>query len=98
MKPDHSSQSEWAGPQTTTVHGIQACEDFFSIMQLLHTFFSASGKRHDVFLSAQKGNVKPLEISGLSDTRWTCRYRSVVVVKERLQSIVESTRKYLKES
>ena len=31
MKPDHSSQSEWVGPQTTTVHGIQACEDFLYI-------------------------------------------------------------------
>lgn len=47
-----------------TVHGIQACEDFFSLMQLLHTFFSTSAKRHDVFLQAQKSNgVKPLELA-----------------------------------
>ena len=54
-------------------------------------FFSVSGKRHSTFIQVQKDNHLPsMEIPGLSDTRWACRFQSVRVVKERLKCIIET--------
>ena len=43
------------------------------------------------FVQVQKDHQLPsMEIPGLSDTRWTCRFQSVHVVKERLKCIIET--------
>lgn len=34
--------------------------------------------------------LQSMEIPGLSDTRWACRFQSVRVVKERLKCIIET--------
>ena len=80
----------------STARCIQSCEDFFGILQLLHSFFSVSMKRHSKFIEIQQNHQqKTLEIPGLSDTRWACRYQSVHVIRERIECIVE-TLEYIK--
>ena len=75
----------------STARHIRSCEDFLGILQLLHYFFLVSGKRHSTFIQVQKDNhLPPMEIPGLSNTRWACRFQSVRVVKERLKCIIET--------
>ena len=79
----------------STARHIRSCEDFFGVLQLLHSFFSVSAKRHSTFVQVQKDHQLPsMEIPGLSDTRWACRFQSVRVVKERIECIIE-TLKYI---
>ena len=79
----------------STARHIRSCEDFFGVLQLLHSFFSVSAKRHSTFVQVQKDHQLPsMEIPGLSDTRWACRFQSVCVVKERIECIIE-TLKYI---
>ena len=74
----------------STARNIHSCDDFFGVLQLLHSFFSVSGKRHDRYIEIQRENgEKPLEILGLSDTTWACRFQCVRVIKERIGSVIK---------
>ena len=53
---------------------------FFGVLQLLHS--SVSAKRHSTFKVQKDHQLPSMEIPGLSDTRWACRFQSVRVVKE----------------
>ena len=75
----------------STVRHIRSCEDFFGTLQLLHSYFSVSEKRHSTFVQVQKDHqLLSMEIPGLSNTRWECRFQSICVVKERLKCIIEA--------
>ena len=53
----------------STARKICSCDNFFGVLQLLHSFFSVSAKRHHQYIQTQKEDgEKPLEIPGLSDT------------------------------
>ena len=60
-------------------------------MELTYWFFSASTRRHEKLVNAQKKNkLKVLEIPQLSDTRWSCRYFAVNLFKLRYECLVEA--------
>ena len=75
----------------STARKIRSCDDFFGVLQLLHSFFSVSAKCHHQYIQTQKEHGdKPLEIPGLSDTRWACRFQCVRVVKMRIESVINA--------
>ena len=75
----------------STARKICSCDDFFGVLQLLHSFFSVSAKRHHQYIQTQKEHgEKPLEIPGLRDTRWACRFQCVRVVKMRIESVIKA--------
>ena len=47
-------------------------------------------KVHELFMRFQvERNLSPREIGKLSDARWACSYRNVVVIKERFAVVVD---------
>ena len=61
------------------VKSITEASDFFSVVQSLYVFMSAS-KAHTLFIKQQSvlhPDKQPRELQGLSDTRWACRYTSL---------------------
>ncbi len=59
---------------------IRAASDFFSLLQVLYVFLSAS-KCHELFLLNQKSiGGREIRLKKLSDTRWSCRIDSITSI------------------
>ena len=70
--------------------------DFFALLQALYVFFTAS-KCHKSFLSIQKARGgREIRLKKLSDTRWYCRYDSIVALMAACSAILETERRLLK--
>ena len=66
--------------------------DFFGTVLSLYEFFSASSKRHTIFMKAQEEiNVPhPVTLKRLSDTRWSCRVDSLRAIKASLSALINA--------
>ena len=66
--------------------------DFFGTVQSLYDFFSASSKRHTVFMKAQVeiNMPQPVTLKRLSDTRWSCRVDSLRAIKVSLAALISA--------
>ena len=66
--------------------------DFFGTVQSLYEFFSASSKRHTIFMKAQEEiNIPhPVTLKRLSDTRWSCRVDSLRAIKASLSALINA--------
>ena len=69
---------------------VKAASDFFAHLQSIYVFFSSS-KCHELFLSIQKAKGgKEIRLKKLSDTRWSCRYDSIVSVMATYPALLET--------
>lgn len=72
------------------VKSIPQASDFFSILQSLYIFMSAS-KAHALFIQQQAElhpEKQPRELQRLSETRWACRYLSLDSVSSTFDAII----------
>ena len=69
---------------------VKAASDFFAHLQSIYVFFSSS-KCHELFFSIQKSKGgREMRLKKLSDTRWSCRYDSVVAVMTTYSALLET--------
>ena len=68
---------------------MQYADEFLAIVELLYVFL-ARQKVHEVFMRfQQERGLSQRKIGKLSDTCWACRYRNVLVIKERFGVITD---------
>uniref|UniRef100_H3AYP6 DUF4371 domain-containing protein n=1 Tax=Latimeria chalumnae TaxID=7897 RepID=H3AYP6_LATCH len=66
---------------------------FFNVVEKLYNFFAVPNN-HQVFLDMQQAlGIKPQEIVQLNDTRWACKWKSVLAVKMQYVAIIKSLEK-----
>ena len=68
---------------------VKYAGEFFSLVKTLYVFITRH-KVHEVFRTMQQeeGYI-PRELGRLSDTRWTCRYRNIALLFDRLNVILD---------
>lgn len=76
---------------------LPECRKFFNILQTLFIHYSNPGN-HSTLLRIQKLlNVKPFEITSLSETRWACRYTNCIKVRDNFSVILEALNQEIEE-
>ena len=70
--------------------GVRAASDFFSHLQALYVFLSAS-KSHELFLSNQNATGgREIRLKKLSDTRWSCRIDSIATILSTYSAVIKT--------
>ena len=69
---------------------IRAASDFFSHLQALYIFLSAS-KSHELFLLNQNAfGGREIQLKKLSDTRWSCRIDSITAILATYSAVLKT--------
>lgn len=69
---------------------VRAASDFFSHLQALYVFLSAS-KCHEHFLSNQNSlGGREIRLKKLSDTRWSCRIDSITAILATFSAVLKT--------
>ncbi|XP_030753184.1 zinc finger MYM-type protein 1-like [Sitophilus oryzae] len=77
---------------------IQGVKEFFNILESLFVHFSQPSN-HKTFIETQKAlGTKTLELSRISDTRWSCRSNNCQGVKNNYSSIIVALKYEIEEN
>lgn len=77
---------------------IQGVKEFFNILESLFVHFSQPSN-HKTFIKTQKAlGTKTLELSRISDTRWSCRSNNCQAVKNNYSSIIVALKYEIEEN
>ena len=72
------------------VKQIPAASNLFALTEALYVFLS-SFKSHETFISIQKSQGgREVRLRKLSDTRWSCRHKSIVAISPTYPVVVET--------
>ena len=68
----------------------EALRNTLGTVQSIYTFLEASPKRHALFGEVRADSEPKLTLKSQSETRWSCRYESVNVIIQQLESITKA--------